>query len=223
MKICIVSATQMEVQPLLEALKNNFTEYQPYHFIKGEKEVDLLITGVGAVQTVYSLTKYLQHVPPDLCIQAGIAGAYSTELTIGTVCSVIEEIFADLGAEDQEGQFIDAFQLGLIHADQPPFHNKRLLNPGAAEMSFLPKAKSISSNLASGTQETIDKQMNRYQPDIESMEGAAFFYTCLLEKVSFLEIRSISNAVEVRDRTRWDIPLAIKNLNSVLIEMIESL
>lgn len=213
----------MEIQPLLKALKNNYTEYQPYHFIKGEKEINLLITGVGAIQTVYSLTKYLQHASADLCIQAGIAGTYSADLTIGTVCSVVEEVFADLGAENQQGHLIDAFQLGLIQANQPPFQNKRLLNPGASEMSFLPKAKSISLNMASGTQATLNKQIERFQPDIESMEGAGFFYTCLLEKVPFLEIRSISNVVEVRDTDRWNIPLAVKNLNEVLIDMIGSL
>ena len=55
------------------------------------------------------------------------------------------------------------------------------------------------------------------------MEGAAFFYACLMMQVPFLEIRSISNHVEPRNRAAWDIPLAIGQLNEVLIGMLKSL
>jgi len=55
---------------------------------------------------------------------------------------------------------------------------------------------------------------------VESMEGAAFFYACLMAEVPFLEIRSISNFVEPRNRDAWDLPLAIGNLNQVLAEIL---
>lgn len=55
------------------------------------------------------------------------------------------------------------------------------------------------------------------------MEGAAFFYACLLAGVPFLQIRSISNRVEPRNRTAWDIPSAIQNLNQTLMEMLEGM
>ena len=42
-------------------------------------------------------------------------------------------------------------------------------------------------------------------------------------QVPFLEIRSISNHVEPRNRAAWDIPLAIGQLNEVLIGMLKSL
>ena len=54
------------------------------------------------------------------------------------------------------------------------------------------------------------------------MEGAAFFYACLLAKIPFLEIRSISNYVEARNRETWNLPLAINNLNQILIEILEA-
>ena len=55
------------------------------------------------------------------------------------------------------------------------------------------------------------------------MEGAAFFYVCLQEKIPFLQIRSISNYVEKRNKSNWNIPLAIDNLNVVLLDIINSL
>jgi futalosine hydrolase len=53
------------------------------------------------------------------------------------------------------------------------------------------------------------------------MEGAAFSYVCLQEGVKFVQIRSISNYVEEREEANWDIPLAIKNLNIKLLEIID--
>ena len=52
------------------------------------------------------------------------------------------------------------------------------------------------------------------------MEGAALFYVCLHEQIPFLEIRAISNYVELRDPTKWDIPLAIENLTDELFRFL---
>jgi futalosine hydrolase len=56
--------------------------------------------------------------------------------------------------------------------------------------------------------------------EIESMEGAAFLFACNQTKVSCRQIRAVSNYVEKRDRSKWNIPLAITNLNKVLIDFI---
>ncbi len=53
------------------------------------------------------------------------------------------------------------------------------------------------------------------------MEGAAFHYACLQENIPFLQLRSISNYVEVRDKSKWKIQLAIKELNDTLIKYFE--
>ncbi len=222
MKICLVTATHLESGPVMDYLRKYYSEYKPYHFIKGEKEIDLLITGAGAVQTTYSLTRYLQHNQPDTCIQSGIAGTFSDVLQIGDVCNVVEEVFADIGAENGQNGFIDAFAMGLIDPSTPPFSNGRLLNPEAAQMTFLPAAKGITTNTVSGHIDTIDMLRERHAPEVETMEGAAFFFTCLQEKISFMEIRAISNLVEERNRENWNIPLALENLTSVLISMIET-
>jgi len=65
--------------------------------------------------------------------------------------------------------------------------------------------------------------VDKYNPAVESMEGAAFHYACLLEKIPFFQLRSISNYVEVRDKSKWKIPLAIQQLNENLITYIEHL
>jgi futalosine hydrolase len=72
-----------------------------------------------------------------------------------------------------------------------------------------------------GATQNIENWLKNADADIESMEGAACFYVCLLEKIPFLEVRSISNYVEPRNRANWNLPLAIQNLNQVLVEMID--
>jgi futalosine hydrolase len=35
------------------------------------------------------------------------------------------------------------------------------------------------------------------------MEGAALHYTCLMEKIPFMQLRSISNYIAERDKSKW--------------------
>jgi len=55
------------------------------------------------------------------------------------------------------------------------------------------------------------------------MEGAAFHYVCLQQHIPFIQIRSISNIVGVRDKNKWKMKEAIESLNKKLIETIELL
>jgi futalosine hydrolase len=54
------------------------------------------------------------------------------------------------------------------------------------------------------------------------MEGASFFYACEQAGIPGIQIRSISNLVERRNKENWQIGLAIKNLNNTLIQLFNS-
>ena len=85
-----------------------------------------------------------------------------------------------------------------------------LRNPAPwPELGFLPQA-------TGRTLQELDDRWRREPADIESMEGAAFFECCLRQGVPFAEIRAVSNQVGERDHARWDIPLALKNLQTAL-------
>ena len=45
---------------------------------------------------------------------------------------------------------------------------------------------------------------------------ASFFAACLRHGVPFAEIRAVSNRIGERDRSRWDIPLALSRLQAAL-------
>ena len=63
----------------------------------------------------------------------------------------------------------------------------------------------------------------KFSADIETMEGAAFHYVCLHQQINFLQLRSISNIVGERDKTKWKTKEAINNLNDELFKIIKNL
>jgi futalosine hydrolase len=95
-----------------------------------------------------------------------------------------------------------------------------MLNPNHYKELELASVDGLTGNISHGAPESIARISSGFDPDVESMEGAAVFYVCLHEKVPFLEIRAISNFVESRDTTKWDIPLAIENLTDELYRFL---
>ncbi|KAA3635671.1 MAG: futalosine hydrolase [Bacteroidetes bacterium] len=220
-KLLIVSATSFEITPLEDFLKSNFRQTGNYRYVHDQMEVSLLITGVGLPLTAYALGRMLGSENFDLVVNAGIAGAFNRKLNIGDVVQVVEDQFADIGVEEADGSFSSVHTMGLIELNQPPFIHGKLINESAKAFDFLPKATAISVNKVHGNEVSIKKIQELYTADLETMEGAAFFYVCLLESVSFLQLRSVSNYVESRNKENWDIPLAINNLNDVLKQLIQ--
>lgn len=221
MKALLVSATPFVIAPLLQHLQEKFIEYEPAHFHRGELKIALLITGVGLPLASFAMGKILALKQYDLAIQAGIAGAYHQNLQLGDVIEITSDYFGDLGVEEANGDFTSVFNMNLIDQNQPPFINAELLNPQPS--NFLPRAKGLTVNKVHGYQPSIDAIQRHHPADVETMESAAFFYACLVENQPFLALRAISNYVEPRNRANWNIPLAIENLNHVLIEMMNNL
>jgi len=223
LKLLITSATPFEVAPFRQYLNDQFWPHSDILFQKEELEIKLLVTGVGMTVTAFNLGGLFAKQRFDLAINAGIAGAFSRSLSIGDVVNVTSERFADLGVEEADGRFTDIHELGLVDANAPPFTEGELLNSNAAGFDFLPKCKGLTINKVHGYQPSIDALRSKYDADVESMEGAAFFLACLLAGQPFLQIRSVSNYVETRNRAAWDLPKAITNLNEVLIELVKTM
>jgi futalosine hydrolase len=55
------------------------------------------------------------------------------------------------------------------------------------------------------------------------MEGASVFKVCEEFNVPCMQIRSISNKVEKRNKNNWDLDLAIRNLNIEVEKIISGL
>ena len=78
-------------------------------------------------------------------------------------------------------------------------------------------------NTVHGNMASIEKVIKKYKPEIESMEGAAFFYVCEKENIPSIQLRAISNYVERRNKDNWNIPLALQNLKLALEKLLSAL
>lgn len=219
--LTIVSATEKEIDPLLNYLKihaehHSFQTYKLHGLL-----IDILYSGIGILHTSYSLMDYLSHRHPDGWIQAGIGGAFDHSLAIGDVYQLKSEIISGFGAEGKDGIIMDPFTLGWNNPDSFPFTGGLLACPyeTSAELYI---ASGMTTFYALGSTDHIEQLKSQPHGQIENLEGAAFFYISLLKKIPFLSIRSISNLVEARDTTKWNTELAITNLNDVLIDLIQA-
>ena len=52
---------------------------------------------------------------------------------------------------------------------------------------------------------------------IESMEGAAFFFVCRQFNLPCLQLRSVSNNVGERDKSKWKMQDALQNLSEYFV------
>jgi futalosine hydrolase len=197
MKILVTAATLRELQ-----------------FINHIGDITVANTGTGIASTVYNLSKLLKN-RYDMALNIGIAGSFSEKLNTGDVVTVYSETFGDFGVATKNG-FFTCFEENIINANMFPFVDGILISENAKHISrdlSIPLVKGLTNNTVSGEEKLIKKMKDKFSPDIETMEGAAFFYVCLMENVPFVEIRSISNTVEPRDKSKWNISLAIKNLS----------
>ncbi len=224
MNILIVSATILESKNLIKLFDLKQVSNNLYTKKIKKNSLNILISGIGLSFTTYALSKALFKKKYDLVINTGIAGSFNKKLEIGDVVQVVSERFADLGIRDKNS-FIDIFEAGFLNANEYPFENAELKSSNI-ENSVLKKikqVKGISVNTTSGNQSEIIQLQKKYNPDIESMEGAAVFYVCHKENIPVLEIRSISNYVEERNKSKWNIPLAIKKLDDFFMLFLKEL
>ena len=220
MKALIVSATHLELKPLLEkAEKTHRIDDKLSTYKLDGQEFDLLCTGVGMVATSFHMGRVLAVNSYDKVINAGIAGSFEKNIPLGTVVEIVEDQFPEMGADDGE-HFLSLLDLELIEADDFPFQSGILSNEQSIWDLAYPKVKSITVNTVHGCEERIAKTEERFRPQVESMEGAAFFYACKTAKIPCVQIRSISNYVERRNRASWNIPLAIHNLNTEILKLL---
>lgn len=224
MKLLVVAATEAEISIFNQYLQVQALPTGPMQYLtKQQNSVQVCITGVGMVATAYALTKILQKDSYDMALQVGIGGAFDRSLSLGDVYLIASEQYGDMGAEDHYN-FIDVFELGLQQKDNFPFSGTKLLTPDASWHAkiTLPRVSGLTINAVSGNDFTIKSRQEKYGCQVESMEGAAFHYVCLQERVPFAQVRSISNYVEPRDKSKWQMKDAVIALNKWLIDFLES-
>jgi len=207
MNLLITAATALEIAPFLQMINSK------------PSSVDILITGVGMVPTTFTLTKKLTEKKYDAILNVGIAGSFNRDIKPGSLVRVQKDSFSELGAEN-DSTFLSIDELGfgksICYEKVTPFLKYPLVTK-------LKTVEGITVNKVHGNETSINKIVNRLNPEIESMEGAATFYVAQQLNIHSLQVRCISNFVEKRDRSNWRIELAVQNLNDWLAKFISEL
>lgn len=175
--------------------------------------LDRLVSGVGPVETAFSLGRYLErnHRKIRCVVNFGIGGAYLRQgqnpAAVLDICLAEQEVLGDFGV--------------CYGADIEPFGDADFPNRSSFELDreLLRAAEtalaneSISAQIgtfvtvsgASGTRQRGAALSKRYRALCENMEGAAVARACELYGKPMLEVRAISNLVEDRPGSPWKI------------------
>ena len=218
MRVFITAATVGEWMPCFSNINKLYTEKSKRFKIYFHQ------SGVGMMATSFSLTKLIMEEKPDLLLQVGMAGCFDTSVALGKVVVVEKEIEGNTGVEEN-GKWRDLFNLKLEKANYPPYVKRTLPNPHIEKFNLL-KLKAVTGiTVAEVTtrKERIKQLVKKYEPVTESMEGAALHYVCRNTNTNFLQMRTISNYIGERDKSKWKMKEALENLNTTLLKYIDKL
>jgi futalosine hydrolase len=210
--ILIVAATENEVESL--------------RFPAVSSQAEVFITGMGPVAAAASLSRYLalQGAKIEAVLNIGVAGAYmGSGINPLDICLAQNEVLGDLGICLQD-RIID-FRPGLAVTTYFEFKNE-----------FIPKFKNIFTNqnivfknvnfvtvnCCTGTKERGEFLRRRHDAGCENMEGAAVAMVCQSFNIPCIELRCISNMVDDRDTTQWQLSEASEKICGVVDTLLQA-
>ena len=190
----------------------------------GDHDVDVLTTGVGMIATAAWCSRTFAAEHYDLALNVGLCGSFDASLAAPDVVHVTSDRIAELGAEDGD-DFLTIHELQLLGENEFPFDRGMLVNANPPQLPPLAALRSVTGitvNTVHGNERSIAAIRDRFDPDVESMEGAAFIYASLVAGVPFAQVRAVSNAVVRRNRSEWRIDEAIRALGEQSVKLLES-
>jgi futalosine hydrolase len=209
--ILVVAATSKEIMPFLD-----------FYRLGKLQNTDVLITGIGLTATTYHLSRQIHLKRPDLIIQSGVAGCFDKQIRLGTVVAVRQDTIADESVVELK-KLKTIFDLKLVPQNRFPYSTGWLPNKSKELAKLkLKKVKGISVNQITSSKKIIELYRRQFNPVVESMEGAALHYVCLMENIPFIQLRSISNYIGERNKKNWNMKESIKNLNAALLSIINN-
>jgi futalosine hydrolase len=151
-----------------------------------------------------------------MVIQYGIAGVQPNFCHLGNCFVITDEIFADLGVFEN-GNYKSLEDLNLATS------TNQLVNHSVLQLLIpeIKTAKARTVNLIEADPIRLLILNNKYEINAESMEGAAFHFVMSHTKIPYLQIRSASNYIGERDKSNWQMKLAIDNLNELVLKIID--
>lgn len=214
-------------------------------FILTEPRDPVFVGGVGMAEIAAATLRAVKAKKPQLVVLAGIAGACDRTLRRGEVVEVVTERIAgiperyareyetsgpDLGLPLAAGVTVSRSGDGAAAKDGPKSAAEGT-GHAAGDAGFAEPHPGFTADdragyAADGTQrqtpeENPENTSEGYLPEVENMEGAAFFAVCDALGVACCQIRAVSNYVG-EPFGQWAVEEAVGNLTEKLNQIFES-
>ena len=204
---------------------------QPQNSMGSVPGIWLIITGVGTVNAAHAVTQAIDLCKPDLIIQVGIGGAFeSAGIDVGDLAVSTSDTDIHVGVEKRAYPH-SPLPFDLVEGLQETRHGRFHFDPALCEKTHgiliryahdddnnpnpafrVIQGDFITVSTLTATPERIKALETAFSPCMESMEGSAVAQVALLYKIPLIQIRAASNRVGIRDKSQWDIPLAVRRV-----------
>ena len=233
--ILIISAVPQEIELLQAALINKIDYAGAIPHLSGSiGNVRLVICagGIGKINAAIATSAMIERYQPALAINTGCAGAYpGSGLEIGNLALATAEILGDEGAITSAG-WLDLREMNLPlakHGNEAIYnlipvsdcYAQKAVDLAAAHGIKLVTGNFVSLSTCSGTSQRGEVLTQRFQAIAESMEGAAVALASLRYGIDCLEIRGISNYVEERNLSAWEITKAVRAAQQFVLRFLK--
>ena len=193
-------------------------------------------SGIGKAAAAATAITMLNNCRPQALWLFGCGGAYlNSGLTIGDLALANAEVFGDEGVATTKG-FRDLAGMGIpMRQTSGQFFNSWPVNQELhdwAQPLLEEHAESTGTTLRSGPFVTLStctgttakatEIEDRTDGICENMEGAAVALACQQLSVPLLEVRGISNMVEDRSASRWDLPAGMTAAQRAALTLLQA-
>lgn len=213
-RIAILGALGRELKYIKDNINITKTmEIKGYRFSQGyfmNLEIILGITSVGKVNAALCTEILINNFNPDYIINTGIAGAMTDKT----------EIFDLVIAESVNYHDVEEYILTGVFPFISVFPSDNFLIEKAKEASNMWNesnkiytGKIISGDSFISSKEEKSNLLAKFNPLCVEMEGGAIAHTCYINRIPFIEIRSISDKADDSARELYkknEVPAANK-------------
>jgi futalosine hydrolase len=237
-KILVVSAVYNEIKYLVKHLEKDESIIKNAMIIeKGKingKKTDILVSGPGILNSVHSLTVYLEtNEKPDLIIQTGCAGGFNQKnVAIGDIGIASKETYLHLGVENPKNRIIPSplpFSLTKGGSVSNVFKTNEKISCRALEI--IKTNTDLNADIypfltvseVTSTKEKAKLLFDNFGAGMENMEGAGSAYISFLYEIPFIEIRAASNETGERNKFKWDFTKAFSNSCDAVLNVLKNI
>ena len=210
-KICIIAAIDEEFTAIEQLMTNKENKYiYEIEIVQGiinNKECILAKSGVGKVNAARTVQILIDNFEIDYVVNVGSAGGLKHDLNIGDIVigtKTIQHDF-DTTAFGYKRGYITKIGDVVMLSDELLIQKAKIAIQNLREQNVNVKEGIIASGDIFVTDVKMkEKIVKEFDADCTEMEGAAIAQVCILDKIPFIIIRSISDIPNGNNKITFD-------------------